>query len=99
MASLSIARQCAKAVIAKSGRVSTSSASTKSRRAEMMGVPKHEYIMDYIPDKKLYQAVMYARDGIRKYGLSPLAAIRKAAYKYKVDMSDVAKYLGQRNRK
>ena len=59
-----------------------------------MAVPRHEYIMDYIPDKDLYKAVMYARDMIHDR-TQPSIAIRKAAFAYKVDMSDVAKYIGQ----
>lgn len=59
-----------------------------------MSVPKHKYIMDYIPDKRLYAAVMYARNMIRE-GASPAIAIRKAAFTYKQDISDVAHYVGQ----
>lgn len=59
-----------------------------------MSVPKYEYQMDYIPDKNLYKAVMFARK-MRRSGTKPQIAIRKAAYYYEVDMSDVAYYMGQ----
>lgn len=61
-----------------------------------MAIAKHEYIMDYIPDKQLYKAVMYARTLIAEHSYRAPAAIRKASYVYKVDMRDIAKYLGQR---
>lgn len=60
-----------------------------------MAVPKHEYIMDYIPDKNLFKAVMWARNMIND-GKQPGIAIRRASYRYKVDMKDVAHYVGQR---
>lgn len=60
-----------------------------------MAKPKSPYIMDYISDKDTYKAVMFACQMIRN-GTRPQIAIRKAAYYYDVDMTDVAKYVGQR---
>lgn len=60
-----------------------------------MAVPKHKYIMDYIPDKDLYKAVEFASKMIRK-GEYPPKAIRIAAHYYQVDMTDVAHYVGQK---
>ena len=59
-----------------------------------MAKPKYEYEMDYISDKPTYKAVMFARKMMRD-GLRAPVAIRKAAYYYDVDMSDVAHYVGQ----
>ena len=59
-----------------------------------MSKPKYEYIMDYIPDKDVFKAVMFARKMIRK-GRRPGIAIRIASFHYDVDMSDVAHYVGQ----
>lgn len=59
-----------------------------------MSIPKHEYVMDYIENPTVYKAVMYARDMIHN-GTNASIAIRKAAYRYKVDMSEVARYCGQ----
>jgi len=50
--------------------------------------------MDYIPDKKLYKAVMFARNMIRKGINPPIANSRPAKY-YKVSVSDVARHTGQ----
>ena len=61
---------------------------------KQMAVPKHAYVMDYISDKDTYRAVMFARKMIRD-GTRPSIAIRKAAYYYQVDMSDVAHYVAQ----
>ena len=57
--------------------------------------PKYDYLMDYIPDKDLYKAVMFACK-IMRGGTTPELAIRRAAKYYDVDMSDVAHYVGQR---
>lgn len=57
--------------------------------------PKYEYVMDYIADKDVYKAVMFACKMMRN-GTSANNAIRKASMYYDVDMSDVAKYVGQR---
>jgi hypothetical protein len=59
--------------------------------------------MDYIPDKTLYAAVMFARKMIRE-GKPPGIANTRAANYYKVSSKDVAHYAGQvgskvRNRK
>lgn len=59
-----------------------------------MAIPKHKYLMDYIPDPDVYKAVMYARDMIRK-GVKPQIAIRKASFHYHVDAKDTAHYVGQ----
>ena len=55
---------------------------------------KRRYAMDYIADKTLYAAVMFARKMIREQA-SPGLSIHKAAQHYSVKMSDVAKYVGQ----
>lgn len=60
-----------------------------------MAIPKSPYIMDYIPDKDLYKAVMFACKMIRN-GTNPSIAIRRASYYYEVDMADVSHYVGQR---
>lgn len=59
-----------------------------------MSRPKYAYIMDYIPDKNLYRAVMYARKMMQDGKSAPIA-IRRAAHFYDCDMSDVAHYVGQ----
>lgn len=56
---------------------------------------KSEYIMDYIQDKSLYKAVMFACSMIRE-GTKPNIAVDRAAKYYKVGTSDVARYVGQR---
>lgn len=61
-----------------------------------MAIPKHKYLMDYISDPDVYKATMYASNLIRQYHQSAAVAIRKAAYTYKVDVKDVAHYVGQR---
>ena len=53
-----------------------------------------KYQMDYIPDKELFKAVMFARRMIRQGTKPPLANSRAAKY-YHVSVSDVAKYTGQ----
>jgi len=55
---------------------------------------KNAYLMDFIPDKEVYKAVMFARNMIRQ-GKAVSIAIRRASYYYDVDMSDVAHYVGQ----
>lgn len=59
-----------------------------------MSKAKYGYVMDYIPDKTLYKAVMFARQMIRN-GKDPSHAIRYASKYYDVDMSDIAHYVGQ----
>ena len=59
-----------------------------------MARAKYDYVMDYIPDKTLYRAVMFARKMMRE-GERPSYAIRKASRYYDVNMSDVAHYTGQ----
>ena len=56
---------------------------------------KNKYIMDYIPDKDLYKAVMFACAMI-KDGTPVWTACRKAAYYYDRDTDDVHKYVSQR---
>jgi hypothetical protein len=51
-------------------------------------------VMDFIPDKKLYAAVMFARKMIRG-GTPPQVANSRAAEYYAVSVSDVAHYTGQ----
>jgi hypothetical protein len=50
--------------------------------------------MDYIEDKTLYKAVMFARSMIRK-GTPPQTAIYRAANYYQRNVSDVAHFVGQ----
>lgn len=59
-----------------------------------MSKAKYDYIMDYIPDKNLFKAVMFARK-MKRDGRSAENAIRTASRYYDVDMSDVAHYMGQ----
>lgn len=59
-----------------------------------MSKARYAYAMDYIADKTLYKAVMFARKMTRE-GRSPSNAIRVASRYYDVDMSDVAHYMGQ----
>jgi hypothetical protein len=58
------------------------------------GDGKRKYRMDFIPDKKLYAAVMFARKMIRQ-GVSPGLANYKAAEHYGFSTSQVARYVGQ----
>lgn len=53
-----------------------------------------KYNMDYIADKDLYAAVMFARKMIRQGKPAGLANYTAANY-YGVDMADVAHYVGQ----
>jgi hypothetical protein len=50
--------------------------------------------MDYIPDKTLFAAVMFARRMIRE-GTRPGLAITRAANYYRVSVQDVAHHTGQ----
>jgi hypothetical protein len=50
--------------------------------------------MDYIPDKTLFKAVMFARRMMREGTAPPVANTRAAAY-YGVPASAVARYTGQ----
>lgn len=53
-----------------------------------------KYEMDFIPDKKLFKAVMFARKMMRE-GKKPAIANSRAAKYYSVPVSDVARYTGQ----
>lgn len=53
-----------------------------------------KYLMDYIPDKDLFKAIMFARKMIRG-GERPQIAITQAAKYYRKDPADVAFYVGQ----
>lgn len=55
---------------------------------------KRMYAMDYIPDKQLYAAVMFARMMIRE-GTPPGVAIIRAANHYGYETKQVAHYVGQ----
>lgn len=62
-----------------------------------MGTPqdgKKTHAMDFIPDKKLYAAVMFARKMIRE-GEPPGLANYKAAKYYGFATSEVARHVGQ----
>ena len=59
-----------------------------------MSVAKYNYVMDYIDDKTLFLAVMFARKMIRE-GTPAQKAIRVASRYYKKDMSDIARFVGQ----
>jgi hypothetical protein len=52
------------------------------------------YKMDYIPDKRLFAAVMFARKMMRE-GTPPGVANTRAANYYGVAVQDVAHYTGQ----
>lgn len=54
--------------------------------------------MDYIDDKDLYAAVMFARKLMRE-GVPGGLAVYKAARYYGVDQSDVARYASQAGNK
>lgn len=60
-----------------------------------MSKARYDYLMDYIPDKDLFKAVMFAVKMIRS-GKDQAQAIRTASRYYDVDMSEVAHYVGQR---
>lgn len=53
-----------------------------------------EYVMDFIPNKTLFKAVMFSRDMMRG-GTRPAVANYRAARYYGVRVADVAKYTGQ----
>ncbi len=55
---------------------------------------RQKYTMDFIPDKILYKAVMFARNMMRKGTPPPIANARAAKY-YGVSINDVAHYTGQ----
>jgi hypothetical protein len=55
---------------------------------------RRRYAMDYIPDKTLYKAVMFARRMMRE-GTPPGVANSRAAGYYRVNVSDVARHTGQ----
>ena len=59
--------------------------------------PNHEYVMDYIPDKDVYQAVMYCCWILKNTPKRYNDAVRMAAYKYDVPMSEVRHYMSQRS--
>ena len=63
-----------------------------------MAVAKYGYVVDYIPDKGLYKAVMFATKMIRN-GTQPSHSIRVASQYYGKDMSDIAHYVGQRGQR
>jgi hypothetical protein len=51
--------------------------------------------MDYISDRTLFKAIMFARRMIGRNNQVPSNAIRIAAKYYEVDASKVARYVGQ----
>jgi hypothetical protein len=51
--------------------------------------------MDFIPDRTLYKAVMFARQMIRERSAPAGVAITRAAKYYGVSTSEVARYCGQ----
>ena len=55
---------------------------------------KPRYHMDYIPDKTLFAAVMFARKMMRE-GTRPSVANTRAANYYGVSVQAVAHYTGQ----
>jgi len=55
---------------------------------------RRRYAMDYIADKALFAAVMFARKMMRE-GTPPGVANARAANYYQVDVKDVAHYTGQ----
>jgi len=55
---------------------------------------ENDFIMGFIKDKTLYKAVMYSRNLIRK-GKPPGLSNYIAAKYYKVNISDVARHVGQ----
>lgn len=59
-----------------------------------MAKAKFNYVMDYIDDKDLFKAVMWARK-MHRDGKDMSQAIRIASKYYDVDMSDIAHYVGQ----
>lgn len=63
-----------------------------------MAKAKYDYMMDYINDKDVYKAVMFACKMIRE-GKDFHQAIRTASRYYDVDMDDVRHYVSQRGRR
>jgi hypothetical protein len=59
------------------------------------GEKRASYPMDFIPDKELFKAVMFARQMI-KQGLSVDIACYRAATYYGFQTHEVAHYIGQR---
>ena len=59
------------------------------------GKTRAAYKMDFIPDKELFKAVMFARKMIYQGTRVDIAIYRAAVY-YGYDTSDVAHYIGQR---
>ena len=55
---------------------------------------RRRYAMDYIPDRTLYAAVMFARKMMLE-GTPPGVANARAANYYQVDVKDVARHTGQ----
>jgi hypothetical protein len=71
----------------------------KEQRQMSDNVPRgpkggRRYAMDFIPDPTLYKAVMFARHMIREGKPAGVANTRAANY-YGVDVTDVARYVGQ----
>lgn len=63
-----------------------------------MAKAKYDYIMDYISDKDVYKAVMFACQMVRQ-GRDFHTAVRIASRYYDVDMDDVRHYVSQRGRR
>lgn len=59
------------------------------------GKYRHSYQMDFIPDKELFKAVMFARKMISE-GTRPDIAIYRSATYYGYQTYEVGKYIGQR---
>lgn len=55
---------------------------------------KRKHVMEFISDKTLFRAVMFARTMMRS-GTAPALANYRAAEFYKVKTEDVAHYTGQ----
>jgi hypothetical protein len=55
---------------------------------------RRRYVIDYIPDRTLFKAVMFALRMMRE-GTPPAVANTRAAGYYGVAVSDVAHYTGQ----
>lgn len=62
---------------------------------DIMSKAKYQYIMDYIDDKAVYAAVIFACKMLRE-GTSYWQAIRTASRYYDVDMDEVAHFVAQR---
>ena len=57
---------------------------------------QHEFVMDYIEDKAVLKAVMFACSLLKK-GKNYSSAVRIASRYYDVDAGDVRHYLSQRS--